>query len=138
MSGVRPSIHAQVLAGALALLLAGCASSEGGSSASTAAPAATKVSEAGSVRRRRETVRDLDLVATSSDPPALIAAFCEGDWVSEVAARGDTKATVVSHEGLRFDLRYFSNLKPSDAPDVAIGRVHLTYWTASVGVVFRY
>jgi DNA polymerase (family 10) len=68
-------------------------------------PAATKVSEAGSVRRRRETVRDLDLVATSSDARALIAAFCEGDWVSEVAARGDTKATVVSHEGLRFDLR---------------------------------
>ncbi len=68
-------------------------------------PAATKVSEAGSVRRRRETVRDLDLVATSSDARALIAAFCEGDWVSEVAARGDTKATVGSHEGLRCDLR---------------------------------
>ena len=58
-------------------------------------PAAMAVSEAGSVRRRRETVRDLDLIATSSDPPALIAAFCDGDWVSEVVARGDTKATVV-------------------------------------------
>jgi DNA polymerase (family 10) len=68
-------------------------------------PAAIAVSEAGSVRRRRETVRDLDLIATSSDPPALIAAFCEGDWVSEVVARGDTKATVVSHDALRFDLR---------------------------------
>ena len=31
--------------------------------------------------------------------------FCEGEWVSEVAARGDTKATVVGHDGLRFDLR---------------------------------
>jgi DNA polymerase (family 10) len=68
-------------------------------------PAAIAVSEAGSVRRRRETVRDLDLIATSSDPLALIAAFCEGDWVSEVVARGDTKATVVAHDGLRFDLR---------------------------------
>ena len=68
-------------------------------------PAALAVSEAGSVRRRRETVRDLDLIATSSDPPALIAAFCDGDWVAEVAARGDTKATVVGHDGLRFDLR---------------------------------
>ena len=68
-------------------------------------PAAIAVSEAGSVRRRRETVRDLDLIATSSDARALIAAFCEGPWVSEVAARGETKAAVVGHQGLRFDLR---------------------------------
>ena len=68
-------------------------------------PAAIAVSEAGSVRRRRETVRDLDLIATSSDPPALIDAFCGGDWVSEIVARGDTKATVVAHDALRFDLR---------------------------------
>jgi DNA polymerase (family 10) len=68
-------------------------------------PSAIAVSEAGSVRRRRETVRDLDLIATSSDSPALIEAFCIGDWVSEVVARGDTKATVVSHDALRFDLR---------------------------------
>jgi len=67
--------------------------------------AAIAVSEAGSVRRRRETVRDLDLIATSSDAPALIVAFCEGEWVAEVVARGDTKATVVGHQGLRFDLR---------------------------------
>jgi DNA polymerase (family 10) len=71
----------------------------------TAHPAAIAVSEAGSVRRRRETVRDLDLIATSSDPPALIAAFCEAPWVAEVIARGDTKATVGGHQGLRFDLR---------------------------------
>jgi len=68
-------------------------------------PASIAVSEAGSVRRRRETVRDLDLIATSSDAPALIAAFCDGKWVAEVIARGDTKATVVGHDGLRFDLR---------------------------------
>jgi len=68
-------------------------------------PAAIAVSEAGSVRRRRETVRDLDLIATSADAPALIAAFCEAPWVAEVIARGDTKATVSGHQGLRFDLR---------------------------------
>jgi DNA polymerase (family X) len=66
---------------------------------------AIAVSEAGSVRRRRETVRDLDFIATSSEPRSLIAAFCEADWVSEVVARGATKATVVGHQGLRFDLR---------------------------------
>ena len=68
-------------------------------------PASIAVSEAGSVRRRRETVRDLDFIATSSDAPALIAAFCESEWVAEVVARGDTKATVVGYQGLRFDLR---------------------------------
>jgi DNA polymerase (family 10) len=68
-------------------------------------PAAIAVSEAGSVRRRRETVRDLDFIATSSDARALIDAFCAGDWVSEVLARGETKATVVSHDELRLDLR---------------------------------
>ena len=71
----------------------------------TAHPSAIAVSEAGSVRRRRETVRDLDLIATSTDPAALIDVFCGGEWVAEVAARGETKATVVGHDGLRFDLR---------------------------------
>jgi DNA polymerase (family X) len=68
-------------------------------------PAALKVSEAGSARRRRETVRDVDIIATARDPEALIAAFTELPWVVEVAARGGTKATVVSGHGLRFDLR---------------------------------
>ncbi len=68
-------------------------------------PAATQVSEAGSVRRRRETFRDLDVIATATDAKALIDAFTGLDWVAEVAAKGGTKATVVSHDGLRFDLR---------------------------------
>jgi DNA polymerase (family 10) len=66
---------------------------------------AERVSEAGSVRRRCETARDLDLIATATDPPALTAFFAERPWVAEVVARGPTKATVVSHDGLRFDLR---------------------------------
>ncbi|MGH3056733.1 MAG: DNA polymerase/3'-5' exonuclease PolX [Gaiellaceae bacterium] len=66
---------------------------------------ADRVSEAGSVRRRRETVRDLDLIATAADPPALTAFFAERPWVAEVVAHGPTKSTVVSHDGLRFDLR---------------------------------
>jgi len=68
-------------------------------------PSAERVSEAGSARRRRETVRDLDIIATASDPAALTEYFTKLDWVSEVAAKGPTKATVVSHEGFRFDLR---------------------------------
>ena len=68
-------------------------------------PAADLVSEAGSVRRRKETFRDLDVIATAKDPRALIDYFVALEWVAEVAAHGDTKATVVSHDGLRFDLR---------------------------------
>ena len=68
-------------------------------------PASDKVSLAGSARRMRETVRDLDIIATASDPPALVEHFCSLPWVVDVAAKGPTKATVVSHDGLRFDLR---------------------------------
>jgi DNA polymerase (family 10) len=68
-------------------------------------PAAERVSEAGSVRRRCETVKDLDIIATASDPAALTTHFAGLPWVAEVAAHGSTKATVVSHDGLRFDLR---------------------------------
>jgi len=68
-------------------------------------PAADRVCEAGSARRRRETVRDLDIIATASDPKALTDYFTKLTWVSEVVAKGATKATVVSHDGFRFDLR---------------------------------
>jgi DNA polymerase (family 10) len=68
-------------------------------------PAAERVSEAGSVRRRCETVRDLDIIATASNPAALTTHFAALSWVAEIVARGSTKTTVVSHDGLRFDLR---------------------------------
>jgi DNA polymerase (family 10) len=68
-------------------------------------PAADQVSEAGSVRRRKETFRDLDIIATASDPKELVDYFTRLNWVAEVAAKGPTKGTVVAHDGLRFDLR---------------------------------
>lgn len=68
-------------------------------------PASNEVSEAGSVRRRTETVKDLDIIATASDPAALTEYFTKLTWVAEVKAHGKTKATVVSHDGLVFDLR---------------------------------
>jgi DNA polymerase (family X) len=68
-------------------------------------PASVEVSLAGSTRRMRETVRDLDIIATATDAPALVDYFCSLRWVVDVAAKGPTKATVVSHDGLRFDLR---------------------------------
>jgi DNA polymerase (family X) len=68
-------------------------------------PAAVDVSEAGSARRRRETFRDLDIIATATSPEALIDYFTKLSWVIEVAAKGPSKASVLSNEGLRFDLR---------------------------------
>ena len=68
-------------------------------------PSAIDVSDAGSTRRRRETFRDLDVIATASDPAALTAYFVGLPWVLEVVAHGDTKATVISKQGLRLDLR---------------------------------
>src|SRR6185437_12217172 len=68
-------------------------------------PASVEVSIAGSARRMRETVRDLDVIATATDALALVDAFCSFPWVVEVAAKGPTKATVVANDGLRFDLR---------------------------------
>jgi DNA polymerase (family 10) len=68
-------------------------------------PAAVRVSEAGSARRRAETVKDLDVIATATDATALIDHFVSRPWVAEIVAQGGTKATVVSQDGVRFDLR---------------------------------
>jgi DNA polymerase (family X) len=68
-------------------------------------PAAVHVSDAGSTRRRKETFRDLDIIATATDPAELTAFFTQLPWVVDVIAHGDTKATVLSNDGLRFDLR---------------------------------
>ena len=68
-------------------------------------PACDQVSIAGSARRYKETVRDLDIIATASDAGALIDYFTTLEWVVDVAAKGPTKATVVSQDGYRFDLR---------------------------------
>jgi len=67
--------------------------------------ACDRVSEAGSARRRVETVKDVDLIATSEDPLALLAHFVAFPRVAEIAAHGDTKATIVSQDGISADLR---------------------------------
>ncbi|HEX6789454.1 MAG TPA: DNA polymerase/3'-5' exonuclease PolX [Gaiellaceae bacterium] len=68
-------------------------------------PSAVHVSTAGSVRRMKETFRDLDIIATATDPGELTAYFATLPWVVERVAQGDTKTTVLSNDGFRFDLR---------------------------------
>jgi DNA polymerase (family 10) len=70
--------------------------------------AAVKVealSPAGSLRRMRETVGDLDVLAASRDPLPVLEAFVRLPQVAEVLAHGDTKASVRVERGLQVDLR---------------------------------
>lgn len=68
-------------------------------------PGCVAASEAGSLRRRRETVGDIDLIAAADDPRPLLEAFAAADVVGEVIAVGDSKASIVTNDGLQVDLR---------------------------------
>jgi DNA polymerase (family 10) len=64
---------------------------------------------AGSLRRRKEVIRDIDLVATSPDPAALAHAFRTQFGVAEVIGSGETKTSVRFADGLAADLRVVSD-----------------------------
>ena len=64
-----------------------------------------RVEVAGSLRRMRETVKDIDILVTSTEPARVIKTFVALPSVLEVAAQGDTKASVRHAAGLRVDLR---------------------------------
>src|SRR4051794_39383748 len=67
-------------------------------------PAADRVELAGSARRLADAVKDLDVVATASDPPALLGALAEIDLVERSSA-SDNAARARTHTGLQIDLR---------------------------------
>jgi DNA polymerase (family 10) len=60
---------------------------------------------AGSIRRMRETVKDVDLLVTSGEPARVIDTLVALPSVVEVLARGDAKASVRHQEGIAVDLR---------------------------------
>src|SRR5439155_27132019 len=61
---------------------------------------------AGSLRRDRETVGDLDLLVTGPNPAPALATFLAWPMVSEVLGHGENKASAkVGHEGLQVDVR---------------------------------
>lgn len=66
---------------------------------------AGQVTVAGSFRRRRETVGDLDILVTARDRTRIIAAFTRYEDVAEVQSKGTTRATVKLKSGLQVDLR---------------------------------
>ncbi len=74
-----------------------------------AIPNVQRVEHAGSLRRGRETVGDIDLLCIAADGPAVVAAFSELPGVRQVLARGDTKGSVqfayAEDKAIQIDLR---------------------------------
>jgi DNA polymerase (family 10) len=65
----------------------------------------SNLTPAGSLRRFKETIGDIDIMGTAEDPESVIKAFVRLPMVDEVLAQGPTKASVIVRSGLQVDLR---------------------------------
>ena len=72
-------------------------------------PDALRVSIAGSYRRRKEIVRDLDFIVATKAPEAITEFFVRHPLVESVIARGATKTSVRLRSGIQADLRVVSD-----------------------------
>jgi DNA polymerase (family 10) len=70
----------------------------------TAAPALRQATYAGSLRRGRPTVGDLDILVAADDAPAVVRAFTTLPLVAQVESAGDEKASILLHNGTQADL----------------------------------
>jgi DNA polymerase (family X) len=64
-----------------------------------------KIQVAGSIRRWKDTVKDIDILATSENPKAVMNAFVHLPHVKDVIMHGPTKSSVIIHAGIQVDLR---------------------------------
>lgn len=87
-------------------------------------PGVRDVVAAGSFRRRKETVGDLDILAVSAQGQAVADRFVAYEEVSQVVAKGPTRAAVILEGGLQVDLRV--------VPEESYGAA-LVYFTGSKG-----
>ncbi len=84
--------------------------------------AVQKIEVAGSFRRKRDNLGDLDLLAISFDPAQVMKQLAEYPFVAQTVGLGDTKSTVILHDGLQVDLRV--------VPEESYGAA-LVYFTGS-------
>jgi DNA polymerase (family X) len=68
-------------------------------------PAVRRAEAAGSLRRQRETVGDLDIVAASERPETIVRVFTSLPIVGEVLSAGETRASILTDGGAQVDLR---------------------------------
>jgi DNA polymerase (family 10) len=72
-------------------------------------PAVIRCSSAGSLRRFKEVIGDIDLLASSKKPAAVIGFFVSQPGIVKVLAQGETKASVILNDGIQCDLRVVSD-----------------------------
>src|SRR6266446_10969076 len=72
-------------------------------------PNVIRCSSAGSLRRHREVIGDVDLLASSKKPQQVIDFFTQQPGILNVIAKGDTKASVLLKGGIQSDLRVVSD-----------------------------
>jgi DNA polymerase (family 10) len=72
-------------------------------------PAVIRCSIAGSLRRSKEIIGDVDFLASSQKPADVIDFFTRQPGILSVSAKGDTKASVILEGGLQADLRVVSD-----------------------------
>lgn len=68
-------------------------------------PDVIRCSEAGSLRRRKEILHDIDFLVSSKSPDHVIDFFTSLPYVTHILAKGETKASVILNGGLQADLR---------------------------------
>lgn len=71
-------------------------------------PSVRRLEICGSVRRRRETIKDIDILVASSDPEPIMKQFVELPEVIKVVGHGPTKSSVLLLDGIQADLRVVS------------------------------
>ena len=72
-------------------------------------PDVIRCSTAGSLRRHKEIVRDIDFLVSSKNPEPVIDFFTGQEGILSVSAKGDTKASVILDGGVQADLRVVSD-----------------------------
>jgi DNA polymerase (family 10) len=72
-------------------------------------PAVSQISAAGSLRRGKETIGDLDFLIATTNPSGVIDHFLTDPSIDRVLAKGETKASVLLHGGIQADLRVVAN-----------------------------